>query len=235
MPHPFRFKHFSVEHEVAAQKVSTDSVLLGAWACPDNSPRRILDVGAGCGILALMMAQRFPEASIEAIEIDRETAMECGGNFQKSSWNDRLKIEVKDFNDWKCSEPYDLIICNPPYFTDDTPSPDPQRNMARHESMLNIEELMTKGAHMLSATGEIAVIYPWLSLERLRKAVKLAGLNINKLCKVCSTEGKEPTLVMAMAGKSEKSSIEEIVLRDADGKYNSRYVDITSDFYLFLH
>ncbi len=132
----FTFKQFKLRHRDAAMKVGTDAVLLGSWAFDATNPNRILDVGTGCGILALMMSQRFPTAQIEAIELEKKAFDEAQYNFENSPFSERLRIALGNFLEMSEDEKFDAIICNPPYYQDKISSSIPERNMAREERFL---------------------------------------------------------------------------------------------------
>lgn len=147
--------------------VTTDSVLLGAWAFTgnDTAPETVLDIGTGCGLLALMMAQRFPHAAIDAIEIDAPSAEEARENVQTSPWPDRIRVVEADFNTYDFSEKYRLIVCNPPYFQQALESPHERRNRARHSTphSLMYQALIDGVADILEDNGTWALVLPILS------------------------------------------------------------------------
>lgn len=232
----FRFKSFEISHDKSAQKVSTDSVLLGSWFQADNTVKNILDVGAGCGLLSLMATQRFPAAHVLAIEIDGEASGECKENFNKSPWSERLEIVNSDFREWKSDIKFDVILSNPPYFKENTFSPSEKRNVARHDDTLDVEYLIGRSVSMLAENGKIALVYPISGFERILRSTAFAGLEILRLCKVSTVEGKEPRLLLVEIGKSPAQAIKEnLFLRNSNGDYSQEYLSLTRDFYLFLH
>ena len=127
----FRFKQFAVEQDDVAMKVGTDGVLLGAWAdC--NGAKRILDIGTGTGVIALMLAQRNAEAEVQAVEIDETATRRARSNFDLSPWAERLTVENCAVQEFAPAEKFDLIVSNPPYFVDSLLPPDAKRSTARH-------------------------------------------------------------------------------------------------------
>ena len=137
----FQFKQFTVWHDKCAMKVGTDGVLLGAWASVQNA-HKILDVGTGTGLVALMLAQRsLPDADIIALEIDGAAAGQARENVTRSPWKERVEVVQTDFRDYQSSDKFDVIVSNPPYFVDSLECPDQQRNAARHNGSLTYEEL----------------------------------------------------------------------------------------------
>ena len=157
----FRFRQFIVRQESTAMKVGEDSVLLGAWVCVDGAVR-ILDVGAGTGLLALMMAQRYPDALIDAVEIDCEAHQQAIENVEESKWSDRIRVICDDFILFaeQCPSRYNLIISNPPYFTASLKPVDTKRKVARHNDSLPHAGLLSGSAKLLAPEGILAVVLP---------------------------------------------------------------------------
>ena len=169
---PFRFRQFAVAHDRCAMRVNTDAVLLGAWCpLPDEAPEpRILDIGTGSGVIALMLAQRCPAARITAIDIDEPSALQAADNFCRSPWSDRLTAqhislqELASRNHRSPRKPrqprFDLILSNPPYFRNALRNPDPRRSDARHTDSLSFDDLCRCSATLLSDDGTLALILP---------------------------------------------------------------------------
>ncbi|MDE5774518.1 MAG: methyltransferase, partial [Muribaculaceae bacterium] len=163
---PFRFKRFSVNHNRSSMPVGVDGVLIGAWAgsCDTTgevlSPRRILDVGCGCGLIALMCAQRFEDALIDAIDIDDASVLEAFDNISMSIFCDRVSVTLDDVCDYakRHAGMYDLIVSNPPYFAAGVLEPSTRRERARHQGTLSPVSLMNMSAVMLSDAGRLAMI-----------------------------------------------------------------------------
>jgi len=135
----FRFKQFTIEQEHAAMKVGTDGVLLGAWASAPGAGSRVLDIGTGTGLIALMMAQRTKDAAVDALEIDPSSASQAKENFQNSPWKKRLRCFPSSFQDFssQCRKQYDLIVCNPPFFSGSKKTASKSKNLARHDDSLS--------------------------------------------------------------------------------------------------
>ena len=157
----FRFKQFVVKQGGASMKVGVDSVLLGAWADAGHAAR-ILDVGAGTGLLALMMAQRYPDAMIDAVEIDQEAHQQAVENVAFSLWKNRIQMICDDFVHYAehCPLRYDMIISNPPYFTASLKPQDRKRNIARHNDSLPHRLLLAGSAKLLTPAGVLVVVLP---------------------------------------------------------------------------
>jgi tRNA1Val (adenine37-N6)-methyltransferase len=148
MLQPFKFKEFTIQQDKTAMKVGTDGVLLGAWCTVDNYPDAILDIGAGTGVIALMLAQRSDAMTIDAVEVDADAYEQTVENFEKSDWGDRLYCYHAPFQEFAAEiaaeeESYDLIVSNPPFYRDAFESEDEARNKARFTSALSFEDLQS--------------------------------------------------------------------------------------------
>jgi tRNA1Val (adenine37-N6)-methyltransferase len=228
----FQFKRFRVSQEKAAMKVGIDGVLLGAWANFDGASR-ILDIGTGTGLLALMAAQRS-EAMIDAVELEPEAASEALSNFRGSEWRSRISLTVCAFQEFRPSQSYDHIISNPPFFENSPKSVNTKRAQARHSDSLTLEELLEKSLTMLSSKGKISLILPADKEERLRFLVREKALFINRLSKVSSDEIKKPHRVLVEFSAHPTSADDrDIIIRYAGSSdYTSQYRELTRDFYL---
>lgn len=231
----FHFKQFDVRHARATQKVTTDSVLLGAWMKMPPAVDSVLDVGAGMGLLALMMAQRCPGAAVTAIECDGPSAEECRLNFANSPWSKRLGIVEGDFIEWEVKGKYDVIVSNPPYFNEDTLSNSTQRNMARHESGLNIDSLIAKSVDILAGNGTLGLVCPWRERRRVRYDAEIYGFTAIRECAVVTVEGRPAALGLFQLWCKGDDTTETLVIRDAENNYTTQYIELTNDFYKFLH
>lgn len=176
----FRLKQFSVQQNQSALKVGTDSTLLGAYVAHEAYPdiRQILDVGTGTGIIALMLAQQYHDAEIDAIEMDPLSAEEAEINFRNSPWSDRLNIHQADFMRYETSKRYQLIVCNPPYFTDTHSNSDERETVAKHMQSLPPEEFFSHCNTLLSdeENSKIITIISHSALQRFTKAAAQAQL-----------------------------------------------------------
>lgn len=238
----FRFKQFGVAHDKCAMKVNTDGVLLGAWA-DVNGAKRILDVGTGTGVIALMIAQRNNGGVIDAIDIDEQAFKQAGENFAQSPWASRLKVyhsALQQFNPSNISpvkaEPkqvYDLIVSNPPYFIDDYKSGNQQKDIARHNLALNYEELITGVNSLLAPTGSVCLVLPVFNLPELLRIA--AGYNLFVCHKtiVTAVEHKAPYLVLIQLKKAEQPETQNtLCIQNAQGEFTTAYKQLTKDFYL---
>ena len=162
MSKPFKFKQFTVKQDRCAMKIGTDGVLLGAWTSLKNNPFSVLDIGAGTGILSLMMAQRSYAEQIEAIEIDDDAYEQCAENFENSPWNDRLfcyHASLLEFVE-EVEDAFDLIICNPPFYSEDYKTDNKSRNLARFNDAMPFKHIIYAVAHLLAEEGIFSIILP---------------------------------------------------------------------------
>ena len=230
----FQFKQFFVRHDRSSMKVGTDGVLLGSWIPISNQPFRILDIGTGSGLIALMLAQRCPEAQIDAIDIDGASCKQARENFAASQWAERLHVAQSSLQDWQNRE-YDLIVSNPPYFVDSLKAPDAARCAARHNDTLPFRSLIAESARRLKPDGTLAVIVPAEAEDELQ--VLAEGLQCAQKCYVHPKPGRPAKRVM-LAWKHSNTSArlggltEHLTLEDDRGGRSEAYQQLTKDFYL---
>lgn len=228
----FRFKQFAVLNDRTAMKVGTDGVLLGAW-CPVEGVRRVLDVGTGCGVIALMIAQRNPIAVLDAIDIDHDAIEEATLNFADSPWNNRLTAIKCDFNSMKEEERYDLIVSNPPYFTNGVLPTGDARTTARHTGTLNYNQLIDKAARLLSDDGSLALITPIEAENDIIQASTFASLPTRRITRVIPVEGAAPKRILWQLSRRDIPYHEEtLTIAHSDGSFTSEYIALTGAFYL---
>ncbi len=229
----FDFKKFSIYHDRCAMKVGTDGVLLGAWAEVRADDRRILDVGTGSGLVAIMLAQRCG-ADITGIDIDEESVRQAAENGERSPWRGRLHFEVADALAYFPQEKFDLVACNPPFFDDTLPCPGGRRNRARHSSALPFGALVGNACTWLKDGGFLDVILPASSAGAFVQEGWERGLNLHKRCAVCSSDGARPKreLLCLKKGDTPYPLISRLAIRDGDGGYTEEYKELTGEYYL---
>ena len=236
MSSPFHFKQFTIHQEKTAMKVGTDGVLLGAWI-PIENPQSILDIGTGTGLIALMLAQRSDAQQIDALEIDADSYEQAVENFENSDWADRLfcyHASLKDFSD-EMEEQYDLIVSNPPFYTDDYKSEDEKRSQARFEMALPFDDLIKYSAQLLSKNGHLALIIPYkeeAKVVAIARENKLFPAKITRVRGTFQSAIKRSLILFSSAEKNPK--IDELVLEIARHQYTDDYKALVKDFYLKL-
>jgi tRNA1Val (adenine37-N6)-methyltransferase len=235
MAKPFYFKQFSVKQDRCAMKIGTDAVLLGAWTNLDRCPKSILDIGAGTGILALMMAQRSNAEVIDAVEVDAEAYEQCVDNFEGSDWGDRLfcyHASLKEFAD-EIDDKYDLIISNPPFYREQFKTTSKARNKARFEDALPFDKLLSAASKLLNETGQLNVIIPFSEQATF---VSLAKNHRLFPSRILHLKGRDTSPIkrslICFIFQEESIDSRELTLEISRHQYTREYQNITKDFYL---
>lgn len=232
----FRFKRFSVWHHRSAMKVGVDGVLIGCWAETDGATK-ILDVGTGCGLIALIMAQRCPDATITGIDIDSESAEEAKLNAKESPWSERIRIMQCSFRDLTddSNSKFDLIISNPPYFDSGVADISTRREQARHQGVLSPSAILEDGRKILNDGGEVAIIVPTELAEGLEAEAEILGYALTKKCLVrghAEAPLKRALLQWKSGVRSEVTGFETLTLETSSGVPTDEYRTLCKDFYL---
>lgn len=232
----FQFKQFTVKQDKCAMKVGTDGVLLGAWTPLINNPYSILDIGAGTGLIALMLAQRSHAEQIDAIEIDDEAYEQAVENFEDSSWGDRLfcyHAGLDEFVEEMEDEEYDLIVSNPPFYTENYSSGNEKRDQARFTASLPFEELIEAAAILLSENGVFAVVIPFKEEENFKAVAAQFDLFSFKTTRVKGTPDTEVKRSLIAFSRLQQDEItDELVIEISRHNYTPDYTALTQDFYL---
>lgn len=233
----FKFKEFTVNQDKTAMKVGTDAVLLGAWTSLKNNPYSILDIGSGTGVLALMLAQRSNAMMIDAVEVDEGAYEQTVENFEESDWADRLFCYNASFQDFSLEmeeeEQYELIISNPPFYTDDFKTDNQSRNKARFTSSLSFEELLNGVSKLLSESGIFSVIIPFKEEDSFIKNAKNNNLFLSRVCRIKgSPKSKIKRSLLEFSLTKKEIKEEELVIELERHQYTKEYIDLTKDFYL---
>ncbi|MEJ1223177.1 tRNA1(Val) (adenine(37)-N6)-methyltransferase [Sediminicola sp. 1XM1-17] len=235
MSKPFQFKQFSIEQDQCAMKIGTDGVLLGAWCNIDKGPFAILDIGAGTGLIALMVAQRCDAEMIDAIEIDGDAYEQCVENFESSPWADRLycyHAGLDEFVD-EMEEKYDLIISNPPFYSEEVSSGSNARDMARQNSALPFEDLLDGVSQLLEDEGIFCTIIPFKEEESFIKLASEFNLFPKRITRVKGNPTSETKRSLLEFSFSENvMAIGELTIEEQRHQYTPEYIELTKDFYL---
>jgi tRNA1Val (adenine37-N6)-methyltransferase len=231
----FKFKDFNVQQDKCAMKIGTDGVLVGAWTSLEAGPNTILDIGAGTGLIALMLAQRCDAENIEAIEIDEAAYEQCVENFEASPWADRLFCFHAGLDELvdEMAEPYDLIVSNPPFYAEDVSSGDISRDLARQNTALPFKELLQAAAQLLASNGSFAVIIPFKEeLEFIDLAAQL-GLYPQHITRVKGTPSSRIKRSLLQFSFNKKELLkDELTIEVERHQYTAAYSALTKEFYL---
>ena len=230
----FKFKQFTVHQEHAPFKVTTDSVLLGAWA-DFRGAKSILDIGAGTGILSLMAAQRSL-AQIVALEPDAGSFMQAGLNICASRWHKRIILINTRLQDYfpAAGLLFDAIITNPPFFVDSLPNPDAGKAMARHSLSLSHREILEAAPRLMTPSGTLQLVLPVSEAAIFIEMASSLGLHCKRKLNVKPTPAIPPSRVLMTLGCSQGNVEESTIIIEKEGRHNysDEYVSLTKEFYL---
>lgn len=235
MTKPFQFKLFQIQQDRCAMKIGTDGVLLGAWTSIGHQPQSILDIGAGTGLIALMLAQRSNADTIDALEINEEAHGQCVDNFESSDWADRLfcyHASLDEFVD-ELDDKYDLIVSNPPFYSEIVSSGDENRDMARQNQSLPFTELLGGAAQLMSKDGTFSTIIPYkeeLTFLKMAHELNLFPKRITRVKGNPESEVKRSLIEFQFGNIS--VTVNNLTIELERHKYTQEYIDLTKDFYL---
>ncbi len=233
MKKAFRFKQFELSDDSSTMKIGTDAVLLGAWSNVDNTTR-ILDIGTGSGIIALMLAQRS-SAFLDAVEIDQNSAQQAIANFRLTPWKDKMKVYNTSFQNFAATSvvSYDLIVSNPPFFINALKSGQVHRNLARHTASLSFEDLMKGIAKLLLPEGKACLILPLAESIALKQNAGINGLFCSFQTEVISKKGLAPNRVLMEFRKGKTGcKTNSLTILNEDLSYTHEFMELTKAFYL---
>lgn len=225
----FQFCQFDLYQERCAHRLGTDSMLLGCWLNP--YAERILDIGTGSGVLALMLAQRNPQSQIDAIDIDAESVEQAQQNFASSPWSERIQGFQADVKNWQ-QQDYDLLICNPPYFETPKRAAQLARANARHMDTLTHDEILSHARHLLKPTGRLAMVLPLQAATDLRRALA-APWHIARWCQVRhSIQHPYKRVLMELTLQAQATEETEFEIHAPDGGYSPAYLALTAGMHV---
>lgn len=220
-------------------KVCTDACLFGAWAAAHSSQlkaRSLLDIGAGTGLLSLMLAQKLPGIMIDAVEMDEAASQQAKENFEASPWRERLKVyntSVQQFAS-AAQHKYDIIISNPPFYENNLKSNDAKRNLALHSAELKLEELIKISGDLLKDDGKLFILIPYNRTEQLSALIR-DHLSIKEIVFVKQTPKHQFFRSMFLLGKEKSSAVtSEMIVMGGDGRYDGEFIKLLQDYYLLL-
>lgn len=241
----FEFKRFRIEDDLCAQKVCTDSILLGSWV-EIKQGSRVLDIGSGCGLLAIMLAQRCEGVlNADGVELDKQACEQSINNAKNSPWPDVIHFHCADINHYQVDAKYDVIVSNPPYFQQSLKGPNAKRNQARHTDSLSFEQMLACVERLLSTDGQFSVVLPTTGANELQLLAPAYRLQLTKRLQVCTVTGKTPKLQLLSFVRAGNANVEnanskefsgeidgQLVIRDTNGHYSSQFIALTQNFYL---
>jgi tRNA1Val (adenine37-N6)-methyltransferase len=232
----FQFKQFTVLQDLNPMKVCTDSCLFGAWV-PLPQYGRLLDIGTGTGLLALMAAQRT-NALVDAVELQPDAAREATSNVNLSPWKHRIVIHQGNILDYTLPvyrTRYDVIICNPPFFPNHLKSKDVGDVTARHDIELPLNKLLFAIEKLLNDTGSAFLLLPYEPFKKVESIVDGTALNVAQAVAVKNMPGKPPIRWMIeLKRNAVQTKFDEMFIYNADNSYTDRFVDLLKPYYLYL-
>jgi tRNA1Val (adenine37-N6)-methyltransferase len=231
----FAFKQFVIHQDKCAMKVGTDAVLLGSWVIPNGSSR-ILDIGTGTGVIALMLAQKS-NAEIVAIDIEKNAYEQASINVEESVFRNKVKVNHQSLQDFakNCPQKFDLIVTNPPYFVDSFKNSDSNRSQARHADILPYMELIEGVKQILSPKGKFCLILPKKEAEKFRELAESKGFHMSKLLRVRTRLDKDEEkrhLMQFEFSPTEFSESTLVIEKDARHSYSEEYMNLTKEYYI---
>ncbi len=235
MSKPFQFKQFTIHQEKTAMKVGTDGVLLGAWAKVNSDAFNILDIGAGTGLIALMMAQRSNAEVIDAVELNNDAYEQTVENFELSEWGDRLFCYHASLQEFalEIDEKYDLIVSNPPFYTSTYKELEEDRAMARHSESLSYTNLIEGVSNLLTDNGSFAVIIPYTEEENFIKIAENNLLFPQRITRVKGSPTSEIKRSLIQFSFIKQSvGIDKLIIELERHNYTKEYKELTKEFYL---
>lgn len=234
MPNPFfKFKQFTVYHDRCAMKVGTDGVLLGSYVSLPSAGR-VLDVGTGTGLVAMMIAQRgTSNLKIDAIEIDKDASEQAAENIGKTAWSNRIRVINSDFTEFCPQQKYDLIVSNPPYFENSLRCTATNRNNARHTDTLSYETLISHSATMLNYGGAISIILPYDKLSSVTEIAQQNSLHLADILIVYPKPNSDPKrCIVTLSNRECRCTQHSIAIENSRHSYTDEYTALTKEFYL---
>lgn len=232
----FQFKKFKINQGNCAMKVTTDACIQGAWTPIPHAINNVLDIGTGTGLLSLMLAQRNPDIKIDAIELDAAAAIQATQNFTDSPWTNRIQCTHADIRTHETDKSYDLIICNPPFFTQSLLGPTSNKNMARHDISLTGHQLLRKASALLSHHGSLSLLLPHNEYLQWRNTMNTCNLYESQclLIKHTPTASVKRVVTILSHTPTASPSITELSIQDNNGHYTALFRELLTAFYLNL-
>lgn len=232
----FKFKQFTIYQELCAMKVTTDACILGAISKIPTHCHSIADIGAGTGLLALMLAQRVPDANIDCIEIENNASLQAQKNISASPWANRISLFNTDINDYKGNELYDFIITNPPFFNNSLLSPKENKNLARHTTQLSYDSLLNNIDRLLKHEGTFAILLPYHEYQIWKQLCISKNWNLIQEIHIKHMPESASKRVVATFSKLKnvQEEINDFIIYHSNGVYSHEFTNLLQPFYLSL-
>lgn len=230
----FQFKQFQLAHGNPGLKISTEACLFGAWI-PIGNSLQALDIGTGCGLLAHMLCQKSPDLRVDALEIIPEVAELAQQNVEQSPFKEHIKVFQGDIKTLPVGQPYDLIICNPPFFSNHLAATDSSKQAAIHADHLSPDDLAQAIHHHLTELGHFAVLYPPHEMGIFLQAAEKRGLFANQIAHIIPKPGAKVLRQMLWGSRQKMDiSVEQIHIRDEQGNYHLDFQELLKPYYLIF-
>jgi tRNA1Val (adenine37-N6)-methyltransferase len=228
----FQFKHFKVDQTDCAMRINTDGVILGASAAV-KSPDQILDIGTGTGVIAMMLAQRYPNAWVDAVEIEVQAAHRAAENLANSPFANRSEVIHSDINEYVTYKKYDLIVSNPPFFVNDLKSAEVRKGIARHAHESFFIKLIIKAATLLTEKGSLWLILPVKQSEWVILNAALYSMFPNAILQVHSDRNKDAfRQIISLTFNKTLTLTEQLFIYESQGVYTGQYKKLLKEFFL---
>jgi len=232
MGNVFKFKKFEVNQSGCAMKINTDGVLLGAIA-ERVGAKYILDIGTGTGVIAMMLAQRFENAQVDAVEIDEQAALAAKGNFSNSDFAANCNAHHNDISEFQTDRRYDLVVSNPPFFVNDLKNQEHRKGIARHAASQFFESMMERVADLLDKSGSFWFILPVKQAEYMVKIASAYGLSPSVVIHLHSDDSKpEFRWIVCLDYADEETLHQNLNIYEMEGVYTAAYKRLLKDFFL---
>lgn len=232
----FRFKQFNIRQDNTAMKIGTDGTLLGAWVNIEGA-KKILDIGTGTGVIALMTAQRNKEAYITAIELNEDAIIDATFNIQESPWSDRVKLKSTSLQEFNSEEKYDVIVSNPPFFENSLRSKSSNRNNARHTDSLHYKDILSFAQNHLTENGVVAMILPVENAELCMLESANYNLNLKRKTWIKPVPHKPAhRIVFELTNEKNIEPLENELIVETGKRhdYSKDYIALTKAFYIIM-
>jgi tRNA1Val (adenine37-N6)-methyltransferase len=231
----FQFKKFRIEQDKCAMKVCTDSCLFGAYVNIDKGVNKILDIGTGTGLLSLMLVQKSPLVHIDAVEIEPAAAEQAMANIAESQWKDQIIVYKQSIQEFDPGFQYDLIVSNPPFFSNHLTSPDKKINTAHHSETLSLDELLTSVQRLLKKDGKLWILLPPYEADLLSKKAELMNLYLEERVNIKDNSVSEIIRTILLFSFTKNTCAENnLIIKDEKGKYSPEFITLLKDYYLHL-